>query len=268
MAASEGAGGRQHASGAAGGVQLPEPTHAERMRTLIGMRSVGTLCTMSAKVAGYPFGSLMPYALDAQGRPIFLISNMAMHTHNLRKDGRASVFVEQPSGDGDALGAARGTLVGDVAEVPASEIAGVRERYLGRHENAKYWVDFDDFSFWRLEPVDVYYVGGFGVMGWVAAGEYETAEADPLADVAAGIVEHMNADHASSMVLLAKTFAGIEASEAAMTSVDRLGFTVRLKTEEGMKGVRINFLREVRTAGEARGVLVEMGRGAGSESKD
>jgi putative heme iron utilization protein len=234
------------------------------MRTLIGMRSVGTLSTMSAKVAGYPFGSLMPFALDERGRPVFLISQMAMHTHNLRRDGRASLFVEQPSSDGDALGAARGTVVGDVAQVPAQEITGVRDIYLARHENAKYWVDFDDFSFWRMEPVDVYYVGGFGVMGWVAAAEYASAEADPLAGAAAEITGHMNADHASSLVVLAQKYAGIEATEAAMTSVDRLGFTVRLKTPEGMRGARINFLREVRTAGEARVVLVEMVRVASS----
>ncbi len=260
---------REHGAGGssgsgAGGVQVPEPTHAERMRTLMGTRSVGTLATISAKVAGYPFGSLMPYALDERGRPVFLVSTMAMHTHNLKRDGRASLFVEQASGDGDVLGAARGTVVGDVAPVPAEEVAGVREVYLACHENAKYWVDFSDFAFWRLEPVDVYYVGGFGVMGWVAAAEYGVAEMDPLAVAATGIIGHMNADHASSMVLLAKKYAGIEASEATMTSVDRLGFTVRLKTVEGMKGTRVNFLWEVRSAGETRAVLVEMVRAAGS----
>ncbi len=83
MAAGEGTGQHGAGSGTAG-PRVEEPSHAERMRTLIGMRSVGTLSTMSAKVAGYPFGSLMPYALDERGRPIFLISQMAMHTHNLR----------------------------------------------------------------------------------------------------------------------------------------------------------------------------------------
>jgi heme iron utilization protein len=253
---------RQHASTGPQPPQLPEPSHAERVRTLVGIRSVGTLSTLSAKLPGYPFGSLMPYALDASGRPIFLISNMAMHTQNLKKDGRASLFVEQASADGDPLGAARGTVVGDVAVVPETELAQVREAYLARHENSRYWVDFADFGFFRLEPVDVYYVGGFGVMGWVSAGDYRAAEPDPLAEAAAGIIAHMNADHASSMILLARTHAGLEASEAAMTSVDRLGFTLRLKTAEGMKGARVNFTREVRTAGETRTVLVEMVKAA------
>jgi putative heme iron utilization protein len=64
------------------------------------------------------------------------------------------------------------------------------------------------------------------------------------------------------MILLAKVHNGLEAGEAAMTSVDRLGFHLRLKTTDGMKGTRINFLREVRSADETRKVLVEMVRAA------
>ena len=258
MATAESASSRQHASTGPQGPQLPEPSHAERVRTLIDTRSQGTLSTLSAKLPGYPFGSLMPYALDEQGRPVFLISNMAMHTQNLKRDGRASLFFEQAAADRDPLGAARGTLVGDVAPVASEE---VRALYLARHENSKYWVDFKDFGFFRLEPVDVYYVGGFGVMGWVSAAEYRAARPDPLAEAAAGIIAHMNADHENSLIGLAKKYAGMEATSAAMTSVDRLGFTLRLKTAEGMKGARVNFLREVKTALETRAVLVEMVKG-------
>ena len=255
MSENENATQRQHASTGPQGPQLPEPTHAERVRTLIAIRSQGTLSTLSAKLPGYPFGSLMPYALDEQGRPIFLISNMAMHTHNLKQDGRASLFFEQAATDGDPLGAARGTVVGDVAAVAPE---GVRELYLARHENSKYWVDFRDFGFFRLKPKDIYYVGGFGVMGWVSADDYRTARPDPLANAAGGIITHMNADHQDSMIKLARQHSGLAASEATMTSVDRLGFTLRLKTADGMKGTRINFTREVATPAETRAVLVEM----------
>jgi putative heme iron utilization protein len=123
-------------------------------------------------------------------------------------------------------------------------------------------VDFADFSFFQLQPIDLYYVGGFGVMGWVDARDYEQATPDPLAEATPGILAHMNADHVDAMVLLAKSRAGIEANEATMTSVDRLGFTVRLKTNDGVKGTRINFPREVATAQDTRAVLVEMVRQA------
>lgn len=75
----------------------------------------------------------------------------------------------------------------------------------------------------------------------------------------------MNADHKNALILLARAFAGIESQEATMTGVDRLGFHVRLRTEDGMRGARIAFLREVSNPAEARKVLVEMVRQARSE---
>jgi heme iron utilization protein len=249
---------RQHAYTGPALPQLLEPSHAERIRTLISLVSIGTLSTLSRKHLGFPFGSLMPFAIDPAGRPTFLISNMAMHTQNLKTDSRCSLFIEQASADGDPLGAARATLIGYAEPVPERDAASVREQYLARHENSRYWVDFTDFSFFRLQPIDLYYVGGFGIMGWVEAGDYEHAAADPLTEAAPGILAHMNADHVDSMILLARSYTQMEAVEATMTSVDRLGFSLRLKTKDGIKGARINFLREVATALETRKVLVEM----------
>jgi putative heme iron utilization protein len=204
----------------------------------------------------------MPYGLEKDGRPVFLISTMAMHTQNLQADPRASLLITQPDANGDALGASRVTLIGNAVQIPKSELAEARRLYLASYPNSQYWVDFDDFSFYRMDVLDVYYVGGFGVMGWVAASDYEQAQADPLADSAVKIIEHMNADHQDGLILLARTGAGIESLEAAMTSVDRLGFHVRLKTQEGMRGARIAFSREVSTPHDTRKVLIEMMRRA------
>jgi heme oxygenase (biliverdin-IX-beta and delta-forming) len=38
-------------------------------------------------------------------------------------------------------------------------------------------VDFADFTFWRLEVRDAYFVGGFGAMDWIARDAY--VEANP-----------------------------------------------------------------------------------------
>lgn len=251
---------RKHAytSVAAGQPSPPEPTFAERARTLVYLGRVGSLSSLSQRQPGFPFGSVMPYSVDEHGCPIFLISTMAMHTQNLKADQRASLLVTQSNAEGDPLGAARVTLLGNALVVKEPELAQARKLYLERYENSKYWVDYEDFSFYRLEIVDIYYVGGFGVMGWVAASDYTAAQPDPLADAMAGIIEHMNADHKDSLVRLARRFAGIEAEEATMTSVDRLGFQVRLKTAEGVRGARIAFVREVGSPAETRSVLVEM----------
>jgi putative heme iron utilization protein len=244
---------RKHAGTGAASDQpaVPEPSFAERARTLVYMAHIGSLSTLSRKQPGFPFGSVMPYGLDEHGRPIFLISTMAMHTQNLQADPRASLLVTEDNAGSDPLGASRVTLVGNVLPIPQSEVAEARKLYLASYANSRYWADFEDFSFYRMDLVDVYYVGGFGVMGWVSASEYVRSHPDPLADSMAEIIQHMNADHQDALVLLAQNFARIESQEATMTAVDRLGFQVRLKTEDGIRGARIAFLREVNNPAEA-----------------
>jgi putative heme iron utilization protein len=246
---------------------VPEPTFAERSRTLVYLGRIGSLSTLSRKQPGFPFGSLMPYGLDDHGRPIFLISTMAMHTQNLQADPRASLLVTQEGTDGEPLGASRITLVGNVLPAPEADEAEARKLYLARHANSKYWVDFEDFSFYRMDVVDVYYVGGFGVMGWVTASDYDRSQPDPLADSMAEIIQHMNTDHKDALVLLAQKFARIESQEATMTAVDRLGFHVRMTTGDGIRGTRIAFLREVSNPAETRKVLVEMVQQARSHAE-
>jgi heme iron utilization protein len=251
---------RKHAGPGAANDQpsIPEPSFSERARTLVYLGRIGSLSTVSRKQPGFPFGSVMPYGLDERGRPIFLISTMAMHTQNLQTDPRASLLVTQTDVSGDPLGASRVTVMGNVRAIPGPQVVQARGLYLERYPSSKYWVDFEDFSFYRMEVVDVYYVGGFGVMGWVPASEYNQAQPDPLADASGEILQHMNADHKDAFILLTKKFAGIEAQEAEMTSVDRLGFHLRLQTQDGVKGTRVGFVREVTDPAQTREVFVEM----------
>jgi len=142
----------------------PEPSYAERARTLVHLARSGALSTLSRRQPGHPFGSVMPYAPDDRGAPLLLISSMAMHTQNLEGDPRASLLVTQPGWTDDPLAGGRVTLVGRALRLPEPERAAARERYLVRQPRAAYWVDFEDFSFWRLEVSDVYFVGGFAAM--------------------------------------------------------------------------------------------------------
>lgn len=256
------------------GPSLPEPSYGERARTLLHLvskgASLGTLSTASKRHPGFPFGSLMPFALDEEGRPIFLISALAMHTQNLRADPRASLLVVEEAREGDPLGAGRVTLVGNAAEVPLEEREAARELYLAVHPNARYWVDFGDFAFFRMEVVDLYFVGGFGVMGWVEAPEYAEAGPDPLAEAAAGIIAHMNEDHEDALEALARRHGEIgpevSITEPRMSAVDRLGFFVKMKTDDRYRGLRINFPQPVENPGEVRAAMVAMVKEARSQS--
>ncbi len=239
---------------------VPEPSYAERARTLVYRGRTGALATLSRKHPGHPFASVMPYAIDEAGQPLFLISTLAMHTQNLHADPRASLLVTEPDGPSDPLAAGRVTLMGRAARIEGDE--PVRSAYLARHPNAGYWVDFRDFAFYRLAVEDVYVVGGFAAMDWVDADSYRAARPDPLADLAAGIIAHMNGDHADALVTFARVLAGAPADEASMVAVDRLGFKLRIKHGVRVHSARIPFPREVTTAEESRQVLIEMLRDA------
>ncbi len=260
-------GHRSHARRSkAGETEIPQPSFAERTRTLLVGQQTGYLSSHSRHQEGFPFGSVMPYALDASGRPLMLISKMAMHTQNLDQDARASLLVPGEGAAKDPLGAGRVTLLGHGEPVPADDLDAARELYLERHPKAGYWIDYADFGLYRLEVSSVYFVGGFGVMGWVEVADYSEAAPDPLVDVAAGIIEHMNDDHADALQLLAAgviegtSEAAVE--EATMTAVDRLGFHLRVKVGERYHGCRVPFTREVRNSEETRTVMVEMVRAA------
>ncbi len=265
---------------------IPAPSHAERSRTLLHLSSSGTLATESRKHPGYPFASVMPYALDEEGNPIVLISALAMHTQNLRADAKCSLLVTQ--GAGDDLGAGRVTLLAEAEQLPAagpseedaegeaSEGAAVaaRDLYLEAHPRARHWVDYADFSFFRLTVREIYFVGGFGVMGWVEATDFQGARPDPLAESAAGILEHMNSDHGEALLLLSRHLAGVEADEASMTAIDRLGFHLRLRADGHYQSHRIPFPEEISSTNSCRQALVAMTRdarevlGANAPAKD
>jgi len=244
----------KHASGTTKPT-VPRPSHAECAKTLLDVHHQATLCTHSAHQDGYPFGSMMPYALDKQGDPIFLISSMAMHTQNILQNKHASLYVAQTVAEGEPLGASRLTLLGDIEEAVDED---ARSCYLAAHPNAKHWVDFSDFSFYRMTLHSLYFVGGFGVMGWVTQADYAQAQADPLRHVATHAIQHMNESHADALVLLAKAQAGMDADAVQMVGLDRLGFDMKVHMGDNIRAARIAFSDPLDDPKKVRSVFVSM----------
>jgi heme iron utilization protein len=239
----------------------PEPSQAERARTLVAGANRGVLSTVAVDPAGYPFGSVATYAVDEAGRPIVFVSTMAEHTRNAVADPRASLIVTEPFPEGsDPLAAGRVTLIGDLLEMSGDDRPVVRDIYLAANPASEYYIDFGDFSFWRLEVRSVRYVGGYGRMGWVEVADYARAEADPLAgEPAVGILEHMNADHADSLALMARVLGGrADATEAVMTAVDRYGFDVVAGGPGGRGALRLGFDVPVTTPAAVRPAMIRL----------
>ena len=250
--------GPQHA-----GPEVPAPSHAERSRTLAAQARVGTLCTVAGDhtdVAGTPYGSLVTVAFDGEGCPLLLLSALAEHTRNLVARAEASMLVAEALEAGaDPLALGRATLLGRCVRVASGEEAAVREVFLAAHPRASYYVDFKDFGFWRLEPVSVRYIGGFGRMSWVSGEDYRRASPDPLAPAAAGILAHMNEDHRDALLAYAKALAGVpEATGATMTAVDRYGFEMTVDAPDGPRAARLAFPAPLSTTDEVRKAMVAL----------
>src|SRR5260370_12446866 len=113
------------------GPSAPEPTFGEQARTLVHLAPSGPLGTLSRRHPGHPFVSVMPYAPDDRGRPLVLISGLAMHTQNLDADPRASLLVVQ-AGHAGPPPMARGTLMGPAQRPPPADPPAPPAAYLAR----------------------------------------------------------------------------------------------------------------------------------------
>lgn len=232
------------------------PSHAERARTLVSQQGFGSLATLTTDPAGYPYASFTTFALEA-GEPVFLISRLAEHTRNLLADGRASLLVHE-SHQADPLANGRVTLLGRVSRLEAPATSA-RDAFIAAHPQASYYVDFSDFAFFRLQVESVRYIGGYGRMSWVSAEDFRAAEPDPLAAAAAGIVKHMNDDHADALRSYALAFTSAhDASAATMTAIDRYGFEMTVHTPRGIGPARLAFDAPLTHADQARNVLVKL----------
>ena len=145
-------------------------TSTKAARTLLNNRSTGVLSTLSLKLGGYPFGSAVPYCLDGEGRPVVLFSKLAEHTKNVEADNRCSLTV-LASEKGDVQANARLCITGLMLALPAGEDI-VREDYHRRFPESRQYVRLLDFSFYRLDPVAVRYIAGFGVIHWFEPADF------------------------------------------------------------------------------------------------
>jgi hypothetical protein len=138
----------------------------------------GSLASQSIQMPGYPFASVLPFVLDQNAHPVFLISQLAEHTKNLTADCRASFVVHD--GAQNVLTAERVSLMGDVRQFDASGELVVR--YLRYQPDAEQYLGLGDFAFFRLKPKGARYVAGFGRMGWIEEADWASSVVLSLAD--------------------------------------------------------------------------------------
>lgn len=234
----------------------PAPDPAAQSRALVRSALKGSLATLD-RASGHPYASLVLVATEPDGRPVFLISRLALHTRNLEEDPRCSLLIDGTDGLGNPLTGGRLTLLGR-AHKSASETA--RARFLARHPSAQGYAGFADFAFYTMVIESGHYIGGFGRIVDLAAGALTTDVTDAGALLAAepDIVSHMNEDHADAVALYATVLAGKAAGAWQMCGIDPDGADLLHCTS----AARIAFPARVLTPGQARETLVALVRQA------
>src|SRR5471032_1810122 len=169
---------------------------AKNARELLLKEYRGALSTLSKAMPGFPFGSVVPYCLDEQGRPLILISRIAQHTHNLQLDPKCSLLVgERDAEDVQATG--RVTLMAEATKlVDPVAIEAAAQRYYRYFPESESYHSAHNFDFWVLAPVRYRFIGGFGAIHWLD----DVALANPFAGASeTSMVEHMNEDHTKAI---------------------------------------------------------------------
>ena len=247
--------------------EAPRLGFAVDIRSLVQYNhGFAVLSTNSKSKPGYPGGSVVGFAPDADGQPIFIFSGMSSHTQDILVDPRCSVTIAAKEFKGAADG--RVNLMGTCKLIPPEEREAAKAIYLAKHPDA-FWVDFGDFNWFRMKIEDIRFVGGFARAGAVTPEQYHEAKPDPIAAFGMHIAKHMNEDHMDSTIaMIAKQIPGLVVTEAIITSVDSLGMyvkvsrTPRASIQPQQFKLRLPFPRQAKDRKDVKDLIVEMTRGS------
>ena len=223
-------------------------------RSLLRRSRQGALATLMAE-SHDPYCSLVNIASHYDASPILLISRLALHTRNILADNRVSLMLDERVA-GDPLEGARIMLAGRAEETTGEQAEILRQRYLSAHPSAQVFVDFKDFSFFRIAPSGAHLVAGFGRIIDLAPTQFLTdiGDAGGLLEAEQGAVEHMNEDHREAMNLYATRLLGADSADWACTGCDPDGMDM----QAGNSTLRLDFPERVTNGTELRKMLVRL----------
>ncbi|MGE0500210.1 MAG: HugZ family protein [Rhizobiaceae bacterium] len=227
-------------------------------KTLIRSARYGAIAVLEPG-AGAPLASRVAVATDVDGAPLILVSSLSAHTAAMVGDPRCSLLLGEP-GKGDPLAHPRISIACDARrlEPGGPDHARARRRYLNRQPKAKLYVDFPDFTFFRLEPSRASLNGGFGKAYALERRHLLTASAanDGLSSGEQRAVDHMNEDHRDAIAVYARAYAGAPDGDWSMTGADADGIDIAC----GDDVRRIFFQEPLNDPAGLRVVLVDMAR--------
>lgn len=191
--------------------------NAEEARRMLRAHRYGALSTLSKKFDGFPFGSIAPYLVDHDGSLLILISALAEHTKNIQHDPRVSLITHDQR-DPHIQTQGRVTVVGNAQPEPNRAQAG--QRYLRYFPEAQTYFEMHDFSFYRIQPIAIRFIGGFGRIHWGNMENYAIAHAEAFAQQEAPLIAEANALPHDALRRLLQQRHRIDAANAQIIGVD------------------------------------------------
>jgi putative heme iron utilization protein len=189
---------------------------------LLHQASVASLCTLSAREGGWPFGSIVPYALGPGHQPILLLARIAEHTKNLMADPRVSLLIHEPHDGGDPQAKARLTVLGRAQRLERVDPT-IEARYLARVPEAKTYHRTHNFDFYSVELERLRYIGGFGKIFWLDPGPLRDRPNPFHSEPGRGVLDHLNQDHSDAVLAMGQAFGGWTAQRGRVTDLDPWG---------------------------------------------
>lgn len=230
----------------------------KEMYKLLTQEGDCVLSTISSELEGYPFGSVTPYCLDENFNPHILISSIAQHTKNINANAKVSLLISETGDKTNKQSLARLTYIGNAQKVIEDET--IKKRYLNYFPEAASYFNTHDFSFYRIEPVRLRFIGGFGKIYWIEKSDLTVKNLFSVEEEMK-IVSHMNEDHQHNLKDYARFYLGYHSQDEdsiRMCGLDQFG--VDLLINESKK--RIEFKTHLSDSSMARSVFVEMAKEA------
>jgi heme iron utilization protein len=206
----------------------------------------------------WPYASLVTVACDCDAAPLFLLSQLAEHTRNLRTDNRAALLVEEASRRDNPQTGPRVTVLGRIEK---SQQERHRHRFLARHPCAALYAGFADFAIYRMTIERAHDVGGFGQARWIEARDF-ASDAGSAAAIAATETEILRDGNAGDAAInCADRLQRRRQDGWSLIAVDPDGCDLR----RGNAIERLEFLRSALDPAGVRQALTELAEEPTSE---
>lgn len=232
-----------------------------RARALIRAAGEATLATVAD---GQPYASLVTPATAGDLSILLWLSALSPHTRHLAAEPRCALLFAGEAPGPNPQTRPRVTVTGTAERVEGEVAGALKARWLARHPYATLYAELPDFSLWRIVPREAQFVGGFAMAHRLGAAALlpDAEAATAIAAAEAGIVEHVNADHADACDAIATGLLGGAGAGWRLIAVDVDGCDIA--REETV--LRLAFERPVTDADGVRRALILAAR-AGREAQ-